>query len=79
MALIEIPDDEAAALEAKAAAQGLTLAAWLKKVADVRDDSEDVLRRAREAVHALQTVRRESQPDPEGRTVIDYVRQDRQR
>jgi hypothetical protein len=29
MAVIEIPDDQAAALRAKAAAQGLTLKAWL--------------------------------------------------
>ena len=33
MTLIQIPDDEAAALEAKAAAQGLTLEAWLRNLA----------------------------------------------
>jgi hypothetical protein len=39
MTVIEIPDDQAAALKAKAAAQGLTLEAWLGKLAEeeVRD------------------------------------------
>jgi hypothetical protein len=31
MTLIELPDEQAAALKAKAAAAGLTLEAWLKK------------------------------------------------
>jgi hypothetical protein len=30
---IELPDEQAAALKAKAAAEGLTLEAWLKKLA----------------------------------------------
>jgi len=34
MTVIEIPDDQAAALAARAAAQGLTLNAWLKKLAE---------------------------------------------
>ena len=34
MTVIELPDDQAAALKAKAAAQGLTLEAWLKKLAE---------------------------------------------
>ena len=33
MTLIELPDEQAAALTAKAAAQGLTLEAWLKRLA----------------------------------------------
>jgi hypothetical protein len=33
MTVIELPDDEAAALRAKAAAEGLTLTAWLAKLA----------------------------------------------
>jgi hypothetical protein len=37
MTVIEIPDDQAAALKAKAAAQGLTLKAWLAKLA--QDDA----------------------------------------
>lgn len=34
MTVIELPDNQAAALKAKAAAQGLTLKAWLGKLAD---------------------------------------------
>jgi hypothetical protein len=34
MTVIEIPDDQAAVLKAKAAAQGLTLKAWLSKLAE---------------------------------------------
>jgi hypothetical protein len=33
MTRIELPDEQAAALKAKAAAEGLTLEAWLKKLA----------------------------------------------
>jgi hypothetical protein len=34
MTLIELPDNQAAALKAKAALQGLTLEAWLGKLAE---------------------------------------------
>jgi hypothetical protein len=34
MTVIEIPDDQAAALKARAAAQGMTLNAWLGKLAE---------------------------------------------
>lgn len=34
MTLIELPDNQAAALKAKAALQGLTLKAWLGKLAE---------------------------------------------
>ncbi len=37
MTLIQIPDDQAAALEAKAAAQGLTLEAWLQNLAGLAE------------------------------------------
>lgn len=33
MTLLQIPDDQAAALQARAAAQGLTLDAWLRRLA----------------------------------------------
>ena len=35
MTVIELPDEHAAALKARAAAQGLTLEAWLEKLAAV--------------------------------------------
>src|SRR5450631_1215001 len=34
MTMIELPDEQAAALKAKAAAQGYTLEVWLKKLAE---------------------------------------------
>jgi hypothetical protein len=37
MTVIEIPDEQAAALKAKAAAEGLTLEAWLVKLAGTQD------------------------------------------
>lgn len=37
MTLIQIPDDQAAALQAKAAAQGLTLEAWLSSLAGLEE------------------------------------------
>lgn len=37
MTLIQIPDDQAAALQAKAAAQGLTLEAWLRSLAGLEE------------------------------------------
>jgi len=37
MTLIQIPDDQAAALKAKAAAQGLTLEAWLRNLAGLEE------------------------------------------
>ena len=38
MTVIELPDDQAAALRAKAAAAGLTLEAWLNKLACVEPE-----------------------------------------
>ena len=37
MATIQLPDDQAAALEAKAAAEGLTLEAWLRRLSGLED------------------------------------------
>ena len=34
MTVIELPDQQVAALKAKAAAQGFTVEAWLKKLSD---------------------------------------------
>ena len=44
MTMIELPDNQAAALKAKAAAQGLTLKAWLGKLAE--ESPADVPRKA---------------------------------
>jgi hypothetical protein len=39
MTVIELPDEQAAALKAKAAAAGLTLEAWLQKLAEPEQPS----------------------------------------
>jgi hypothetical protein len=44
MTVIELPDEQAAALTAKAAAAGLTLEAWLKKLASAEPSSPSVER-----------------------------------
>lgn len=40
MAVIELPDDQAAALKAKATAAGLTLEAWLKQLAAGEENAQ---------------------------------------
>ena len=37
MTVIELPDDQAAALKTRAAAQGLTLEAWFEKLSGVAE------------------------------------------
>ena len=37
MTLLQIPDDQAAALQARAAEEGLTLEAWLRKLAGAEE------------------------------------------
>ena len=48
---IELPDDQVAALKAKAAAQGLTLEDWIQKLA--RREASVSLRRARKGQYSL--------------------------
>jgi hypothetical protein len=43
MTVIEIPDEQAAALKEKAAAQGFTLEAWLRKLAEGRTEGISAL------------------------------------
>jgi hypothetical protein len=52
MIVIELPDEEAAALKAKAAAAGLTLEAWLKRLANAEGETpaEHPLRTAADIV-----------------------------
>ncbi len=40
MTVIQIPDEQAAALQAKAAAEGLTLEAWLRRLAGLEERQE---------------------------------------
>jgi len=72
MTVIELPDDQAAALNAKAAAQGLTLTAWLRTLAEL-DASPQTPRSAKEAVERILELQKNVKPDPEGWTVKDYI------
>ena len=72
MTVIQLPDQQVAALKAKAAAQGLTLEAWLKQLAD-----EETLSIAppspHEAAARILELQKRVKPDPEGWTVHDYI------
>jgi plasmid stability protein len=52
MTVIELPDDQAAALKARAAAEGLSLKAWLNKLADAEPAAERPLQTAADIVLA---------------------------
>ncbi len=72
MTVIELTDEQAAALNAKAAAQGLTLTAWLQTLAAV-DASRQEAHSAKEAVARILELQKHVKPDPEGWTVKDYI------
>jgi hypothetical protein len=76
MTVIELPDGQAAALMAKAAAQGLTLEAWFKKLADEEAPSA-APRSPQEAAARILQLQKRVKPDPEGWTVHDYINRDR--
>lgn len=71
MAVIELPDDQAAALSAKAAAHGLTLTAWLQTPAET--DVSQKPHSAKDAVARILELQKHVRPDPEGWTVKDYI------
>ena len=74
---IELQDDQAAALKAKAAAAGLTLAEWIQKLAEreapnlSEQSKTDV--QAGSVVDEMRRLRSRVKPDPEGWTTRDYV------
>ena len=53
MTMIELSDEQAAALKAKAAAQGLTLEAWLQKPAAVETPDGEARRKDRYSLSEL--------------------------
>ena len=72
MTVIELPDDQAAALRAKAEAQGLTLTAWLQTLAE-SDLSQQKPGSAKDAVARILELQKHVKPDPEGWTAKDYI------
>jgi plasmid stability protein len=76
MTVIELPDKQAAALKARAAAQGLTLEAWLKRLAEEAALAEEPPSPQEAAARILELQLR-VKPDPEGWTVQDYINHDR--
>ena len=72
MTVIELPDEQAAALKAKAAAQGLTLEAWFKKLAE-GEATGTATRSPQEAAAHILELQKHVKPDPEGWTVKDYI------
>ena len=68
---IELPDELGAALQAKAAAQGLSIEDWFRKLAE--PESEKRTMTPQEAVARILEIQKRSKPDPEGWTVQDYI------
>ncbi len=75
MTVIEIPDHQAAALKARAAAEGLTLEAWLKRLADEATTLVELS--PQEATARILELQQCVKPDPEGWAVRDYINHDR--
>lgn len=73
MTVIELPDEQAAALRAKAAAQGLTLEAWFMKLAAEVEVIGKPPRTPQEAAAHILELQKHVRPDPEGWTVKDYI------
>jgi hypothetical protein len=73
---IEIPDDRAAALRAKAQAQGLSLEEYFRNLAE-REAQATTAPQAPEqrgsVVQEMRKLRARIKPDPEGWTTRDYV------
>ena len=61
MTMIQLPDEQAAALKAKAAAQGLTLEDWLGKLAETKAPADPA--RPRKRRYNLDELMAQCQPD----------------
>ncbi len=76
MTVIELPDQQAEALKARAAARGLTLEEWLKQLAD-EETIPAALPSPQDAAARIIELQKRVKPDPEGWTVHDYINHDR--
>lgn len=73
MVVIEIPDAQAEALKARAAAEGLTLEAWLRRLAEEQPKPAFDANAAKAAVERILEIQKHVKPDPEGWTIRDYI------
>ena len=76
MTMIELDDDLAAALKAKADAQHLKLEDWFRTLTGMPANNGDALRR-QAAGARIREISKRAKPDPEGWTVRDYIDRDR--
>ena len=65
---IQLSDEQATALRAKAATQGLSLERWLQTLAE-----QEAQGRSGSVVAEMRALRARVKPDPEGWTTRDYV------
>jgi hypothetical protein len=65
---IQLSDEQAAALQAKAAAQGLSLEKWLQSLVQ-----QEIQPQTGSIVDEMRSLRARVKPDPEGWTTRDYV------
>ena len=69
---INIPDELVAALQAQAAAHGLTLEEWIERLA-TQEETPDPVFSAQAAVARILEIQKSVKPDPEGLTIHDYI------
>ncbi len=71
---IQLPDQQAAALMAKATAQGMTLEEWVQELATQKaDELASPPQTVQEAIARIRELQQHVKPDPEGWTVRDYI------
>ena len=68
---IELPDELGTALQAKAAAQGLSIEDWFRKLAEPEAEKKTLT--PQQAAARILEIQKRSKPDPEGWTVHDYI------
>ena len=76
MTIIELDDDLAAALRAKAEAQHLKLEDWFRTLTGMSSGSSDAQQRQAAAAR-IREISSRTKPDPDGWTVKDYIDRDR--
>ena len=69
----QTPDEQAAALKAKAAAHGLTLEDFFRKLVEEEPPPARAPRSPQEAAAHILELQKRVKPDPEGWTIHDYI------